>query len=65
MKNIIIGVVIIIVFALTFFSLMEWTKNKLTQESINMCGHTIEEANNSIHWDNGIYSPEGCEINNK
>jgi len=35
------------------------TKQK---EIVNFCGHTIEEANNPIHWHKGIYSPTGCDL---
>jgi len=32
------------------------------KEYVNMCGQTMEEANNPINWHNGIYSPDGCVI---
>lgn len=55
MKKIIILVVSLVVVAGLFFL--------LNRQEVNMCGHTMEEANNPIHWHNGVYAPVGCNIN--
>jgi len=33
------------------------------KEPVNMCGQTMAKANNPINWHNGVYSPDGCNIN--
>lgn len=45
-----------------FIALMAMFFPKVQRKNVNMCGQTMAEANDSINWHNGIYSPDGCVI---
>jgi hypothetical protein len=57
LKQIVYSIIIFsILIILTFFSLTS------LKEKTNICGQTMDEANNPVNWHNGVYSPVGCDI---
>jgi hypothetical protein len=62
LQTILIIVGAVIVMPLALFSLTSWISDNYHFERVNFCGHTMKEANNPVHWNNGVYSPIGCDL---